>query len=211
MANIEPFESFTESYDNWFDEHDLLYKEELEALKKLMPTFEKGVEIGVGTGRFAAPLGIKTGVEPSSKMGQIAKKRGVNVVKGTAESIPFDKESFDLVLIVTTICFVDDAPKALKEIYRILKPGGYVLVGFVDKEAPLGRRYLEKKDESKFYKTATFFSAKDVLELLEKSGFSECKAVQTLYGEDLDSMKTGLKYGYGEGAFVAIRCKKPKL
>ena len=208
MPNIEPFEKLTNHYDNWFEEHSRVYAEELKAVKRVLPPFKKGVEIGVGTGRFAQPLGIKTGLEPSAKMAEIARERGIDVVSGIAEALPFDDESFDFVLMVTTICFVDDAKKALEEIYRILEPGGYVIVGFVDKETPLGRLYQKNRDKSRFYKTAHFFSSDEVMRLLEKSGFSDCKAVQTLFGEDLDHMEGGIRPGYGEGAFVAIRCRK---
>ncbi len=208
MPNIEPFEELTERYDDWFEEHSGVYAEELKAIRELLPDFEKGVEIGVGTGRFAQPLGIETGLEPSPKMAEIARERGVDVVSGVAEALPFEDESFDFALMVTTICFVDDVQKALKEVYRILKPGGYIVVGFVDKKSPLGRLYRKNRQKSRFYKSAHFFSSEEVMGLLEKSGFSECKAVQTLFGDDLSRMKGGIKPGYGDGAFVAVRCKK---
>ncbi|WP_456485758.1 class I SAM-dependent methyltransferase [Hydrogenimonas sp.] len=210
MPNIEPFEKLTEHYDHWFEEHSKVYAEELKAIKALLPPFEKGIEIGVGTGRFAAPLGIKTGLEPSRKMAQIAKTRGIEVIPGQAEAIPLPDDSYDFALMVTTICFVDDAKKALQEIWRILKPGGFIIVGFVDKETPLGRLYQKNKEKSRFYKTAHFFSGDEVMSLLRQTGFSDCKAVQTLFGPDLAHMQGGLKDGYGEGAFVAIRCKKPR-
>ncbi len=206
--NIEPFEKLSEHYDRWFEEHSGVYAEELKAIEKLLPQFEKGVEIGVGTGRFAKPLGLKIGVEPSEKMARIAKERGVEVVSGRAEALPFDDESFDFVLMVTTICFMDDAKKAMEEIYRILRPGGHVIVGFVDKDTPLGRLYQKNREESRFYKNARFFSTEEVLSLLEQSGFHDCKAVQTLFGEDLSDMQGGVRPGYSKGAFVAIRCKK---
>ena len=46
------------------------------------------IEIGVGTGRFAAPLGIKVGVDPSMTMLTYAAKRGVLGLQGTAEALP---------------------------------------------------------------------------------------------------------------------------
>jgi len=208
MANTEPFDTLTDHYDQWFEEHSRVYEEELKAIKAVMPSFEKGIEIGVGTGRFAAPLGIKNGVEPSAKMAAIARKRGITILEGIAEDLPIDDQSYDFVLMVTTICFVDSAEKALREIYRILKPGGSVIIGFVDKKTPLGRFYLEHQAESRFYKTARFFSSEEVIELLQKSGFSDCVAVQTLFGNTLKEMKGGIEQGHGTGAFVTIRCKK---
>ena len=208
MPNIEPFEKLTDHYDNWFEEHSGVYSEELKAIEALLPSFEKGIEIGVGTGRFAAPLGIKTGLEPSQKMAEIAKTRGIEVIPGQAEAMPFPDVSYDFVLMVTTICFVDDAKKALQEIWRILKPGGFVIVGFVDKETPLGRLYQKNKEKSRFYKTAHFFSGDEVMRLLQQGGFTDCEAVQTLFGEDLEHIQGGIEPGYGKGAFVAIRCKK---
>jgi SAM-dependent methyltransferase len=209
MANIEPFEKLTDHYDHWFEEHSKVYAEELKAIRDVLPPFENGIEIGVGTGRFAAPLGIKTGLEPSKKMAKIARDRGIEVIEGIAEAMPLPDNSYDLALFVTTICFVDDAERALEEIYRILRPGGHIVVGFVDKNTPLGRFYQKHKEQSRFYKTAHFFSGAEVMELLKKTGFVDCKAVQTLFGPDLDHMKGGIRDGFGEGAFVAMRCRKP--
>jgi len=208
MANIAPFEKETKHYDNWFEEHSALYHEELAAVKSLIPSFSKGIEIGVGTGRFAAPLGIKAGIEPSAKMAAIAKKRGIEIIPGTAEALPLPDKAYDFVLMVTTICFVDDPAKAIKEIYRILQPGGTLIIGFVDKETPLGKNYQKHKEKSRFYKSARFFSTHEVLQLLHNAGFTGCQCVQTLFGDSLQNMQVGYKEGYGEGAFVVIKCKK---
>ncbi|WP_201353167.1 class I SAM-dependent methyltransferase [Hydrogenimonas urashimensis] len=207
-SKIGIFEKYAEDYEKWFERHGRLYRAELEAVRSLMPPFQKGVEIGVGSGRFAAPLGIQTGVEPSSRMAEIARRRGVDVIVGVAEKLPFDDGSFDMALMVTTICFVDDPPKSLREIWRILKPGGYIVVGFVDRKSELGKFYERNREKSRFYKEATFFSAEEVLVLLREAGFSDCEIRQTLFGPDLDHMQTGVKPGYGEGAFVVIRCRK---
>jgi len=69
---------------------------------------KKGIEIGVGSGRFAVPLGIKTGVDPSPRMREIAQQKGVKVIDAVAEELPFENSQFELVLMVTTICFVDN-------------------------------------------------------------------------------------------------------
>jgi hypothetical protein len=75
----------------------------------------------------------------------------------------------------------------------------------VDKDSELGGYYAAKRERSKFYKDATFFSAKNVLELLKKVGFRVEKINQTLIPGDLQ--RTILD-GFGKGAFVAIRVLK---
>ena len=207
MARTEPFERYSAEYEAWFEEHPELYRWELEAIEALLPGGE-GIEIGIGSGRFAHPLGITIGVEPSARMAARAMERGLEVIPGTAEEIPLPDDSYDFALMVTTICFVDDPLQAFREIWRILKPGGFVLVAFVDRETPLGRSYLERKERSRFYAPATFYSAAEILALLRKAGFGECRAVQTLFGDSLEAMSGGIREGTGEGAFVVIRCRK---
>ena len=102
-----------------------------------------GIEIGVGTGRFAAPLGVKRGIEPSRPMAELARKKGVEVTSGVAEKLPFGDGEFDFALMVTTVCFLDDMDLAFHEVHRVLRPGGPFLIGFIDRESPLGREYSE--------------------------------------------------------------------
>ncbi|HII61825.1 DUF3216 domain-containing protein [Pyrococcus horikoshii] len=208
MPKIKPFEEHTERYDSWFERHKYAYLSELNAIKKVLPE-EECIEVGVGTGRFAQPLGIKIGVEPSRKMAEIAEKRGIKVIEGIAEDLPFPDSSLSCILMVTTICFVDDVEKSIKEAYRVLKPGGYIVIGFIDKNSKIGKEYERNKDKSVFYREAKFFSTEEVISILERSGFKVEKIVQTLFHK-LDEIKDiePVKEGYGEGSFVAIRAKK---
>ena len=112
MAKIFPFEKYAKQYEEWFVENRWVYESELRAVKTMIPTGGHGVEIGVGTGRFAEPLGIEIGVEPSKRMREIAQKRGIRVLDAVAEELPFDDFQFDFALMVTTVCFVDDISKA---------------------------------------------------------------------------------------------------
>ena len=140
MARIESFEKYSKEYDEWFIKNQNIYLAELNAIKRLVPSDKFGIEIGVGTGRFASPLGIKIGVEPSKKMAEISRKRRIQVYEAVAEQLPFKDKTFDFVLMVTTICFVDDVVKSFKEAYRVLKTDGFIVLGLVDKESMLGKR-----------------------------------------------------------------------
>ena len=205
MPKIEPFEKHSDAYDEWFENRDL-YEAELEAIRQLIPSpGAEGVEVGVGSGKFAAPLGIKIGVDPSEKMAIKARKHGINVYLGIAEDLPFSDGRFDFVLMVTTICFVDDVIKSFREAFRALKPGGCIIVGFVDKESKLGRQYADKREKSKFYKDATFFSTQEVLKYLKEAGFGIVKIKQALIPGELPET---ILDNFGRGAFVVIKSVK---
>ena len=209
MPKIEPFEKHYDKYEDWFEKNEFAYQSEINAVKEVLPVEGKGIEIGVGSGRFAAPLGIKYGVDPSEKMLKIAKQRGIEVKTGIAEDLPYDDESFDYVLMVTTICFVDDIEKSFKEAYRILKKNGKIVIGFVDKDSKIGRGYQKIKNKSLFYGPAIFFSVKEVESYLKKTGFKNFVYKQTIF-DTLDNIKSvqPVEDGYGEGSFVVIMAEK---
>ncbi|MCW3136769.1 MAG: methyltransferase domain-containing protein [Canidatus Methanoxibalbensis ujae] len=209
MNSIEIFERYAQEYDEWFDANRFAYESEVQALKKFVPKNSKGLEVGVGTGRFAVPLGIGVGVEPAKAMADIARKRGIEVYEAKAEKLPFDDSSFDFVLIVVTICFVQNPMQALREAKRVLKPGGYIIIGMIDRESFLGKLYESKKKESKFYRHANFYSTRQVLDWLKKLEFEYIKTCQTIFKDP--KKITGIepvKEGYGEGGFVVISAQK---
>ena len=205
MPKKEIFDLYFCEYDSWFEEHEKIYRCELQAIRQILPPFSKGLEIGVGTGRFAAPLGIQVGIEPSKNMAKIAKERGIEVVEGVAEELPFDDESFDLVLMVTTICFVEDIDKSLEEAKRVLRPDGHLVLSFVDRDSPLGRFYEEHKEKSRFYQAATFYSKKEIFQLLKKHGIVLEKCNEALFGDRLDNLRCEIYDGCKKGgAFITL-------
>lgn len=64
MAKTGPFDRHSREYEHWFSEHSFVYRSELEAVGSLLSAGGEGLEIGVGSGRFAAPLGIRIGTGP---------------------------------------------------------------------------------------------------------------------------------------------------
>ncbi len=209
MPKTKPFDLYADEYDNWFVINEHVFRSELKAIKKTLP--EKGdiIEIGIGSGMFAAPLGIEEGVEPSESMREKAKKRDLRVINAVAEDLPYAEKSKDAVLMVTTICFLDDIYKSLREVHRVLKNGGHFIIGFVDKDSPIGKLYLQQKDKSIFYEDATFFGTEELYGLLKNSGFKIISTYQTVFGriDEIDKIQEVMK-GYGQGSFIVIKAQK---
>ena len=104
---FSPFDELALEYDAWFDgEGSLIFFNEVQAFRELLPSLPKPwLEIGVGSGRFAQALGIETGIDPSGKLVEIAKSRGINAFLGQGEDEIFDEESFGTVFLIVTLCF----------------------------------------------------------------------------------------------------------
>ena len=209
MARTSPFDENTKQYEEWFANYPWVFQAELHAIKALLPTGGCGIEIGVGTGRFASRLGITIGLEPSSRMRTLAQARGIEVLSGVAENLPIKNAAIDFVLLVTTICFLSDPYLAFLEIHRVLKAKGTLIVAFVDRTSPVGRLYEEKKANSIFYRDATFYSAVEVMELMELADFSRFLFRQTLFqGLTETTADEPVLEGYGKGSFVVLRGEK---
>ncbi|MCK4464750.1 MAG: class I SAM-dependent methyltransferase, partial [Bacteroidales bacterium] len=205
----KPFDNYSDEYDHWFVINKHVFQSELNAIKKVLPNLGKGVEIGVGSGIFAEPLGITEGVEPSRAMRKKAKKRNINVIDAVAENLPYPDKSIDFALMITTICFVDDIYKSFNEVNRTLMDTGRLIIGFVDKNSPVGKKYLEHKDESIFYKDALFYGTEELYGILKNTGFEIEDTYQTVFGEieKINKIQDVLK-GYGQGSFIVIKAKK---
>jgi ubiquinone/menaquinone biosynthesis C-methylase UbiE len=209
MPKTKPFDEYWKEYEEWFAEHHHVYLTEVDAIRHFIPRDGKGIEIGIGTGRFAIPFGIKEGIEPSRAMKKFAEHKGLKVYDGVAEELPLSDHSYDFALMVTTICFVDDILKSFYEVYRILNREGFIIVGLVDKNSPLGKEYEKIKDQNKFYREALFYSTDEVLDYLRKARFKIVEIIQTVFGE-LNTVAEIQPFieGYGEGGFVVIKAKK---
>ncbi|MBN2007891.1 class I SAM-dependent methyltransferase [candidate division KSB1 bacterium] len=209
MLNIQPFAQHTLEYENWFTANKYVYQSELAAVRHFIPTAKIGVEIGVGSGQFGAPLRISIGIDPSQSMLALAKKRTLTVARAVGESLPFPDNSMDFALMVTSVCFFNDIDSAFAEANRILKPAGRLIIGFVDKDSALGKIYLKKKHENVFYQSATFYSVDEIIACLKRNGFHSFAIIQTVFG-DLKSIQHTQQFqsGSGDGGFVVINAER---
>lgn len=211
MDGVTAFDKHADKYDRWFDENKQIYQAEVNALQRLIPQTGSGVEVGVGRGRFSIPFGIRIGIEPSRNMAQIAKARNIAVGLAVGERLPFRDGQFDFALLVTVVCFVKDVAQVLHEARRVIKVGGKVIIGFIDKDSALGQLYGSRKDRDKYYKEAHFYSVPEIVALVRRVGLCEIQFSQTIIGLPNNSATAyQVRSGYGEGAFVAVSAIKLK-
>jgi len=219
MTEASPFDELAEVYDAWYEEEGkLLFKIEVQAFREVLPSLPKPwLEVGVGSGRFAQALGIENGIDPSVKLGEIAKGRGITVHEGKGEQTPFNDGAFGTVFLIVTICFVDAPLDVLREAHRILIPSGKVVLGLVLKESPWGEFYEEKKREGhQFYKHATFYGYDELAKLAEQAGFAVEGVVSTLFQkpgevEDVESPRNGYNPDAGFTIVVAGKTQERQV
>lgn len=135
------------SAPNWYERHLLPYLLDFACglrpvwrqRHKLIPLAKGRVlEIGIGTGLNLehydrTQVETLVGLDPGVEMHRLARKRAlksgisVELVGLSAERIPFDAETFDTVLVTYSLCTIPDPAAALKEMRRVLKPGGQLI------------------------------------------------------------------------------------
>ena len=211
---VRAFNLYADDYDRWFEspEGKTLFKFEVEAVKMLMsglkPPF---LEVGVGSGRFAEVIGVEYGVDPSPALLEKARARGVKVTLGKGEDLPYKDNSFGGVFILFSLCFSDDPEKVLCEAKRVLKSGGGLIIGIINRESTWGLLYSRKKAEGhQLYRYARLFSPAEVIDLIRKvamtvEGFSSTLLRQPTENHEGEIVLNRLLDGAG---FICIIARK---
>jgi len=214
-SKVRVFDSLASDYDAWFEEEGrLIFASEVEALRQALPLLPKPwIEVGVGSGRFAQALGIDIGLDPSGKLLEMARNRGISVFLGKGEEMPFHDGVFGTAFFVVTLCFVDSPSKTLGEAARILKSQGKMVLGLVLGESPWGQLYQRKKETGhRFYRHATFYSYAEVGVLLKQAGFSVEQIVSTVFQDPgevyhIESPQQGF---FQSAGFTMVLVNKPR-
>lgn len=88
------------------------------------------LDVGCGTGaniEMLSQFGEAEGVDVSDDALEFCRRKGLNVQKGLAETLPYDDGSFELTTALDVIEHLDDDVAGLKEMFRVTKSGGYSL------------------------------------------------------------------------------------
>ncbi len=182
--NWMAFEELTRRYDAWFDSSkgQRIFQIEVDCLRWLLREAPRPwLEIGVGTGRFATALDIDLGVDPNAAGLKYAAQRGIKTKRALAEELPFNQGQFGAILLVTTICFLENIALAFKECRRVVRPDGYLIIGFIPRDSQWGQSYINKAAAGHpFYSPARFYTVPDLIQQAEQVGWRPDRAASCL-------------------------------
>lgn len=145
--NRQYYDEFADWYEN--ERHDGYHAliDDLES--DLLSDFivgKRALEVGCGTGlimnRIRGRAERVVGIDISPNMLSQAAARGLDVAVADATSLPFDDETFDTVYSFKVLAHVQDIDLALREMTRVTRPGGHLVLEFYNK---MSLRYLAKR------------------------------------------------------------------
>jgi ubiquinone/menaquinone biosynthesis C-methylase UbiE len=188
---------------------------------------QKVLDIGCGDGTYAISACQQgadvIGVDLSAAMLIVARRRAgdcprtVQCCLASAESLPFDSETFDIVIAVTALCFVEDPRRAVQEAARVLRPGGRLIIGELGRYSlwALSRRIRGWFGASTWRK-ARFWSMAGLQQLVGQAGLRFHSARGCVYYPPLEPVACLMvkaehalsRLGSFGAAFLAVRADK---
>lgn len=138
--------------------------------------------LGMEGGGFAQSLRIPWGIESDGKILKFARRRGIKIMGAREDAIPILPQKIGSLFFVFPLCSYSDPKKILAEGHRILKAKGKILIGFVPRNSPWGKFYLEQQNGRRpANQRARFYSVKEVEHMAMRAGFSIQGIVSTLF------------------------------
>jgi ubiquinone biosynthesis O-methyltransferase len=139
------------------------------------------LDVGCGDGTFALELAkrgaVVTGIDASAAMIDVARTRAkqhnadLEFQVAVAEHLPFSAGQFDVVTAITILCFVEDAPPVFREIARVLRPGGRLVVGELGRWSTwAAARRIRAWLGSPLWRRGRFRTANELRGLAEQAG-----------------------------------------
>jgi ubiquinone/menaquinone biosynthesis C-methylase UbiE len=176
MKSPNPFDdsSMAAGYEEWYSgsgmKADEMEKRLLAKLLVCFPGAKTALEVGCGTGHFtrwlaAQGLGV-IGLDLSRPMLLEARRLGgSSCLQGDAQALPFADKSVDLVVIITTLEFVENPLRTLEEAVRVGRQG--LILGVLNRRSLLALRY--RASGKPLWQAAQFFSVGELKRLVAQA------------------------------------------
>lgn len=225
MGEPELFDEWPKRYDAWFTTPigQLVKKYESELLLRfLRPRSDEFIlDAGCGTGVFtldilsfgAHVVGVDLSLPMLSRAAQKAEAYCFDAVMANISLLPFPENVFDKVVSVTALEFIEDAKRAIEELFRVTKRGSHIVVATLNSLSPWAeRRKAEAKKGHPLFQKTIFRSPDELLSLAPVEGVIGT-AIHFQKDDDPDRAqeveRQGREKGLMTGAFVAACWKKP--
>jgi len=231
-SDSHPVRFYPPRYDAWYDRPLGRYcfaREVPAVVRALQPhTDQLYVEVGAGSGRFAdavAETGARVvATDPDPRMAAFARavRRGTPELWAAApgQALPFPDDTFHGAFTVTALCFAPAHQAMVREMARVVRPGGRVVLGELNALAPwqLWRRLKAIRPGSP-YRFAHFHTVRGLTALLREAGLRDVRHETLLYwmpwsGPALRVAplveRIGQRLAPGLGSFVVIHGTVPE-
>ena len=223
-AKEQLFDQWPEAYDQWFSTPigSLVKKYEAQLILDLLKP-KKGetiLDAGCGTGIFTLDIlssgsrviGLDISLPMLIGAGKRLKKFPFRMVAADMLHLPFRAGLFDKVVSITALEFIRDAEAAVRELFRVTRRGGTVVVATLNSLSPwASKRMAEARERHSIFEKAIFRSPDDLCSFSPSKG--EVKTAIHFQKEDdpekaVEVERRGKSRGLNTGAFVAARWEK---
>lgn len=229
------FDEYASTYDSWFlDNQNVLASEAALVAACLADAPQPVLSVGCGSGLFEDILRreygitVTDGVEPSTGMAEIARKRGLKVEIATAEEYAFPKGKYGTIIFNGSPSYITDLKTVVDKVYEALPSGGRIVLVDVPKESSYGILYNLAKALGtwdhpllagayppnpypiEFVEMAHWRTTAEKTEALKEAGFKNLKYLQTLTSHPVcsDLKAEQPSEGFDKGDYVAVIAEK---
>ena len=221
------FDMIAKDYDEWYKGGIGKFADETETRLafSLFPPKKhwRVLDVGCGTGNFSVKLASYgcevTGIDISEEMLAVARQKaegikpGIEFKRMDVYSLDFPDNHFDGVFSMAAFEFIKEPQRAYNEMFRVLKPGGRLLIGTINPESKWGELYLSKDfQENSVFKYASFITMEQLKSLDRENlkGYGECLFIPPTASPEDISWEQEIRLSKTErGGFICAVWEKP--